>query len=75
MSYTQLLRADQVAEILNVQTSTVYEWARMSYIPHVRIGIGEKKPCIRFSRNAVEAWLKEKEKQGRTSRIPPEQLN
>ena len=70
-----LLRAEQIAEILNVQTSTVYEWARMGYIPHIRLGVGKKKPCIRFSSDAVEEWLKEKEKKGRASRIPPEQLN
>ena len=71
----ELLRAEQIAEILNLQTSTIYEWARMGYIPHIRLGTGKKKPCVRFSREAIEEWLKEKEKEGRTTRIPPERLN
>jgi len=28
-----LLKAEQVAELLNVRVSTVYDWVRMDYIP------------------------------------------
>ena len=30
-----LLTADDVAQLLNVKPTTVYEWARMDYIPHI----------------------------------------
>ncbi|RPJ61223.1 MAG: DNA-binding protein [Acidobacteria bacterium] len=67
-----LLKAEQVAELLNVRVSTVYEWVRMDYIPHIRIGIGLKKPCVRFSSSAIDEWLLEKGRKGRKTRLPVE---
>jgi len=43
-----LLTAEQVSKILNVRVSTVYEWARMDYIPHIHLGTGRKKPPSSF---------------------------
>ena len=65
-----LLTAEQVSKILNVRVSTVYEWARMDYIPHIHLGVGRKKPLVRFSGAAVEEWLESKSKPGRTTRLP-----
>ena len=65
-----LLRAEQVAELLNVQPSTIYEWARMDYIPHIRFGTGKKKPPIRFEREEVVRWFEERKRGGRLTRIP-----
>ena len=70
-----LLTAGQLAEMLSVEKSTIYEWARMGYIPHIRLGTGKKKPCVRFSREAIRQWLEEKEKEGRGTRIPTDRLN
>jgi len=70
-----LLTAEQVSKILNVRVSTVYEWARMEYIPHIHLGVGRKKPLVRFSRAAVEQWLERKSKPGRTTRVPAITLN
>jgi len=70
-----LLTAEQVSKMLNVRVTTVYEWARMDYIPHIRLGVGRKKPLVRFSRIAVEEWLENKSKQGRTTRVPAITLN
>ena len=64
-----LITASQVAELLSVQPTTIYEWARMDYIPHIRLGLGKKKPCLRFRLSAVETWINQKEKSGRTSRL------
>ena len=36
-------RVKQVAEMLNVPTSTVYEWARKGLIASVRVGQGRRK--------------------------------
>jgi len=69
-----LLTAEQLSKILNVRVSTVYEWARMGYIPHLRLGVGTKRPLVRFSRTAVEEWLENRSKQGRTTRIPADLL-
>ena len=33
-----LLRAEDISKLLSVRTSTVYEWVRMEYIPHIRLG-------------------------------------
>jgi len=65
-----LLTAEQVSKMLNVRVSTVYEWARMDYIPHIHLGTGRKKPLVRFSPTAVQEWLESKSKQGRTTRVP-----
>jgi len=65
-----LLTAEQVSKMLNVKVSTIYEWARMDYIPHIRLGVGKKRPPVRFSPTAVQEWLESKSKQGRTTRVP-----
>jgi len=65
-----LLTAEQIAQMLNVQRSTVYEWVRMGYIPCFRLGVGKKKPLVRFSLSIVEEWLKQRAVQGRTKRVP-----
>ena len=65
-----LWTANDVAQRCAVKRSTVYEWCRMDYIPHIQLGIGRKKPCIRFYPDEVENWLKARAKEGRSTRIP-----
>lgn len=60
-----LLRAEELAQMFKVNLSTVYEWARMDFIPSIRLGA-----CVRFERPAVEKWLAAKRKEGRTRRVP-----
>jgi len=36
---TDLLTAEEVAELLRVPLRTVYEWARRGQIPHLRCGL------------------------------------
>ncbi len=51
-----LLTAEQVSKILNVRVSTVYEWARMDYIPHIHMGMGRKEalgPFLPYRRSRV----------------------
>jgi len=69
-SFEPLLRAEEVAQMLNIKVSTVYEWVRMDYIPHIRLGTGAKRPCVRFFAGAIQQWLREKKKDGRTTRVP-----
>ena len=65
-----LLKVEQIAQMLNVEISTVYQWAQMGYIPCIRLGTGKKKPLVRFSQFRVQEWLKEREVDGRTKRVP-----
>ena len=65
-----LWKAEDVAKRCAVQKSTIYEWCRMDYIPHIQLGIGCKRPCIRFYPDEVENWLKARAKEGRSTRIP-----
>lgn len=60
-----LLRAEDIAQFCNVKKRTVYEWARIGYIPSVPLG-----SCVRFERSAVERWLAARRKEGRARRIP-----
>jgi excisionase family DNA binding protein len=64
------MRVEDVAQLLSVEPTTVYEWARMEYIPSIRLGTGRSKPCVRFDRRAIEQWLEAKRKAGRISRLP-----
>jgi excisionase family DNA binding protein len=47
-----LLRADQVAEVLNVRPSWVYDAVRTGSLPCVRVG-----RHIRFTREMLATWL------------------
>ena len=64
-----LMRVEEVAELLNVKPQTIYTWAAMDYIPCVRIGMGTKKPAIRFDRSAVLQWLEDRKRSGRLQRV------
>lgn len=49
----QLLKADDVAELLSLPRLRVYELARQGKLPCVRIG--ERQ--IRFARAALQIWI------------------
>ena len=48
----QLLTAREVADLLRLPVSTVYELARTERLPHLRIG-----RAMRFSREDLETYL------------------
>ncbi len=58
----RLLTADQVAELLSVPRSWVYQQARSGAIPHVRLG-----RYVRYRHEAVIAWVATLETPGTTS--------
>ncbi len=60
-----LLTIDQVAAFLKVRKSTLYSWTHQGWIPHVKVG-----RLVRFRREAIEAWLKSREVNGRPTRLP-----
>ena len=55
-----LLRALQVAEILNLRTPTVYQLAYRGLIPHVRISQGSRRALIRFRREDIEKLIEDR---------------
>ena len=65
-----LLKAADVAKLLGVCESTVYEWSEIDYIPHFRLGPGDKKQCVRFDKEDVLQWIKERKSAGRLRRVP-----
>ena len=48
-----LLTAEQVAELLNVKTTTVHAWARSGAIPSVTLG----RRVRRFRRWEIQEWI------------------
>jgi excisionase family DNA binding protein len=49
---TEVLTADEVAELLRVDRKTVYDYAGRGTIPHRRLG-----KRLLFSRSAIMTWL------------------
>jgi len=59
----KLLNPHEIADVLGVQPSTIYQWTHQGYIPHVKIG-----KFIRFKSTDIEKWVEKKSKEGRKSR-------
>ena len=51
----RLIKADKVAEILDVSTQRVYELTRENRIPFIKIGDRQ----YRYSETALQAWLED----------------
>lgn len=60
-SLAQLMTAREVARLLRVRTTTVYEAAASGRIPAVRVWQGKRRALIRFRRADVEAILQPKQ--------------
>jgi excisionase family DNA binding protein len=52
----RLLRAEDVAERLQLTTDRIYSLCRSRAIPHVRLG-----RTVRFRSEAIDRWLEEQE--------------
>jgi len=60
----QLLTVKQLAEMLNVEKHTIYQWLKnhkINKIPFYDIGTGQNQ-LIRFKKDRVMAWLDDCEK-------------
>ena len=60
----KLLTPQEIAEVLGVQPSTIYQWTHQGYIPHVKIG-----KFVRFRENDVAIWVENKIINGRKTRM------
>jgi len=59
----KLLTPQEIADILGVQPSTIYQWTHQGYIPHVKIG-----KFVRFKEKDVERWVEKKTSNGRVTK-------
>jgi len=63
-SLDRLLTAKEVAPLLGVGVSTVYEWQRKGLIPYIRLpGHG-----VRFRASDLQAWIESRLVPGQNSR-------
>lgn len=58
MDSSPLLTASQVAELLNIKKSTVYEAALKGRLPAVSLWKGRRRTFLRFRRADIEEFVK-----------------
>lgn len=56
----RLLHARDIAAMLNIRPSTVYALCRRGELVHIRLSQGRRRPLIRFSREAIERFLRDR---------------
>ena len=59
----EYLTADEVANLLKVNKSTIYQWTHIDFIPFVKVG-----RLVRFKPDAVMKWIDATETGGRKNR-------
>jgi excisionase family DNA binding protein len=59
----RLLTPTEIADLLGVKTSTVYQWTHQGFIPHVKLG-----RLVRFREQAVSEWVDKRSEAGRVGR-------
>ncbi len=52
----KLLTIDELAEVLSVKKSTIYQWIHLGLIPHMKVG-----RLLRFRERDIEKWLSSKQ--------------
>ena len=48
----KLLTIDELAEVLSVKKSTIYQWVHLGLIPHIKVG-----RLLRFREEDIQKWL------------------
>ena len=59
----KLLSVKEVAELIGVQPSTIYQWTHQRFIPHIKVG-----KLVRFNADDISRWLGDLKNKGRKSR-------
>ncbi|MCP4650470.1 MAG: helix-turn-helix domain-containing protein [PVC group bacterium] len=59
----KLLTPQEMADMLGVQKSTIYQWTHQGFIPYVKLG-----NLVRFRESAVNKWIEKREIKGKRSR-------
>jgi excisionase family DNA binding protein len=60
---TRLLTPAEIADLLGVKQSTIYQWSHQGFIPHVKLG-----RLLRFREQAVAEWVEKRSAAGRVGR-------
>ncbi len=55
-----LLTPQQIADLLGVKVSTIYQWTHQGFIPHAKIG-----KFVRFNMPEIEKWVQQRSTAGR----------
>jgi len=53
----------ELADLLGVKLSTIYNWSHIKFLPTTKIG-----KVIRFRKEAIDKWLLKRESNGRLNR-------
>lgn len=64
MALERLLTAEEVADLLRVSRSTVYEWARLGLLPSVVLRAGRGRSVRRWRQQDLDAFIKANLEQG-----------
>lgn len=59
----KLLTSEQLAEMLQVKLSTIYQWTHTGFVPFIKVG-----RLIRFRESDVVKWLEKRNNPGRLKR-------
>jgi len=59
----KLLNVQEVAKLIGVRPSTIYQWTHQEYIPHIKFG-----KVVRFDRNDILKWFNSLKTVGRKNR-------
>jgi len=71
LTMENLLTPQEIADVLGVSKSTIYQWTHQEYIPHVKLG-----RFVRFRTSEVQKWLDRKSLAGRkTRKVSPDELS
>jgi excisionase family DNA binding protein len=55
-----LLRVQEVAALLSLRVSTIYDLCYRGVIPHVRLAQGRRRALVRFREEDIEEFLRER---------------
>jgi excisionase family DNA binding protein len=58
MAQSELLTAEEVASLLRVKASTVYDAAARGVLPVLRLWKGKRRTLIRFQREDIEEFIR-----------------
>jgi len=59
----KLLTPQELADKLGVETSTIYHWSHIGFIPRIKLG-----NLLRFRWSSICKWLEKREITGRSTR-------
>lgn len=66
ISYNQLLTIKQVADYLQMDTTTIYGWAQQGKLPAIKVGRN-----WRFRKEKLDQWLEQREINHQSVKISP----